>query len=74
VTTYEINNLACKASVNSIRVHFKNTYEVAKAVRGMSLPEATKYMKDCLAHKRCIPFTRFRGGCGRHAQAKEWGF
>jgi len=40
----------------------------------MSLPEATKYMKDCLAHKRCIPFTRFRGGCGRHAQAKEWGF
>ena len=31
-------------------------------------------MKDVLAHKRCIPFTRYRGGCGRTAQAKEWGF
>jgi len=70
----KINYLAIKASVSSVRVHFKNTYETAKAIRGMSLPVAIKYMKDVLAHKRCIPFTRYRGGCGRTAQAKEWGF
>ena len=40
----------------------------------MTIPQAQKYLKDVLAHKRCIPFTKYTGGCGRKAQAKEFGY
>jgi len=61
-----------KAKVNDTRCHFKNTRETAGVLRGMKLEEAKKYLKDVLAHKRCVPFRRFTGGIGRCAQAKEW--
>lgn len=55
-----------------MRVHFKNTFETAAVIRGMTLPKARQFLKDVMDHKRCVPFRRFTGGIGRTAQAKEW--
>ena len=65
---------AVKASGSDLRIHFKNTYETAKAIKGLGLKVAIKYMKDVLAHRRCVPFTRYRNHTGRTGQAKEFGF
>lgn len=58
---------SCKTRGEDLRVHFKNTYEVVRVIKGMTLPEAQKYLKDVANQKRCIPFTRFRGHVGRTA-------
>jgi len=47
---------ASKASASDLRVHYKNTYNTARALKGMHLKYAIKYLKDVIAHKRCIPF------------------
>ena len=66
-------NKTAKARGSDLRVHFKNTAETARAVRGMSLNKAKAYMEAVMDHKRCIPFLRFNGGVGRTAQAKNEG-
>lgn len=40
------------------------------AVRGMTLKRAQKYIADVLVHKDAIPFRRYTGKIGRHAQGK----
>ncbi len=74
-TTYSRNptGKAAKASGRDIRVHYKNTYETANAIRGMPLLKAKQYLKDVLAHKRCVPFTKHFRGTGRTGQASEFG-
>eukprot|EP00919_Chromeraceae_sp_WS-2016_P036041 GHVR01085531.1.p1 GENE.GHVR01085531.1~~GHVR01085531.1.p1 ORF type:complete len:205 (+),score=27.00 GHVR01085531.1:54-617(+) len=61
-----------KACVADCRVHYKNTYEVGRAIKGKSLPKAQKYLEDVLKFKRCVPFRKFTGCIGRTAQAKEF--
>ena len=39
----------------------------------MPLHRANKYLKNVIAHKEIVPFRRFMGGVGRHAQAKAHG-
>merc|ERR1739848_909604 len=63
---------SCKSRGKYIRVHFKNTRESAKMIKGMNLRKAQKYLKDVLEHKRCVPFLRFKRGAGRTAQAKHF--
>ncbi|KJP85421.1 ribosomal protein L22 [Plasmodium fragile] len=55
-----------------LRVHFKNTYETARAIRRMKLLDAKKYLNDVIEKKRCVPFRRYNGGVGRTNQAKEF--
>ncbi|KAL0379237.1 UNVERIFIED_CONTAM: 60S ribosomal protein L17-2 [Sesamum radiatum] len=62
---------SCKARGSDLRVHFKNTRETAHAIRKLPLAKAKRYLEDVLAHKQAIPFTRFCGGVGRTAQAKN---
>ncbi|CAA3012163.1 60S ribosomal L17-2 [Olea europaea subsp. europaea] len=62
---------SCKARGSDLRVHFKNTRETAHALRKMPLSKAKRYLEDVLSHKQAIPFTRFCGGVGRTAQAKN---
>lgn len=50
---------------------FQNTRETAHAIRKLPLGKAKRYLEDVLAHKQAIPFTRFCGGVGRTAQAKN---
>lgn len=61
---------SAKAKGSNLRVHFKNTRETAQAIKSMPLHRASKYLKNVIAHKEIVPFRRFMGGVGRHAQAK----
>lgn len=60
-----------KARASSLRVHFKKCREVGAAVKGLSLTRAKAYLNDVLNKKAGVPFRRFTGGCGRHAQGKN---
>jgi len=64
---------SAKARGSDLRVHFKNTRETAQAIKKMSLARAVQYLKNVLDHKEIVPFRRFMGGVGRHAQAKVHG-
>ncbi|AFZ79697.1 60S ribosomal protein L17, putative [Theileria equi strain WA] len=70
----EPSNLSksAKAFGSHLRVHFKNTYETATAIKNMNVAEAKRYLKDVIDHKRCVPFRKFNGGVGRCAQAKAF--
>ena len=56
-----------------MRVHFKNTWQVGRAIRGMKLRKAQEYLAAVMDHKRCIPYIRFSHAAGRTPQAKEFG-
>jgi large subunit ribosomal protein L17e len=56
-----------------LRVHYKNTYETANAVKGLTIVKAKQYLKDVLAHKRCIVYRKHYGGIGRTGQATQFG-
>jgi large subunit ribosomal protein L17e len=64
---------AVKSCGNDIRAHFKNTYNTARALKGMTVKAAQKYLNQVLEHQRCIPYRRYAGATGRTAQATEWG-
>jgi len=55
-----------------LRVHFKNTYEVAGAIRGLPLSKAKIYLDAVLEKKRCIPYRVYNFHIGRTGQAKEF--
>jgi len=59
-----------KACGSSLRCHFKHCREVCNAIKGMKLEKAKVYLEDVLQYKQAIPFTKFTGGVGRHAQGK----
>ena len=59
--------------VADLRAHFKNTYETARAVKGLNLDKAIKYLENVLEHRDCIPYRRFTGHVGRTTQAKLHG-
>ena len=63
----QISKKAVKARASDLRVHYKNTFETGRAIRGMTLSKAKKYLKDVLGHKRCIPFAVHNGHVGRTA-------
>jgi len=42
---------SAKTRADDKRVHFKNTFETARALRGMKLKKAIKYMENVLEHK-----------------------
>lgn len=63
---------ACKAQGVDLRVHYKNTYETAQAIKGMSLSAAKQYLQDVCDKKRCVVFRKYRGTIGRTPQAKEF--
>ena len=56
-----------------LRVHYKNTYEVGKAIKGMLVKKAKQYLHEVLAHQRCIPYTKYDGSMGRTGQAIQFG-
>ena len=61
-------DLAAKAKVADLRAHFKNTYNTARAIKGLLLKKAITYMENVLEHKSIIPFRKFT--VSRHAQCK----
>jgi len=63
---------SAKCRISDLRAHYKTTYEVARACKGLPLKKAINYMNNCLEHTQIIPFRRYTGGVGRHAQAKAF--
>ena len=64
---------SAQAKVNDLRAHYKNTYETAKAVKGMHIKKALTYYQNVIEHKQIIPFRRYGTHMGRHTQAKQFG-
>ncbi|CAO3590332.1 unnamed protein product [Absidia cylindrospora] len=64
---------AAKSRGGYLRVHFKNTHEVAVAIQGMKLSKAYTYLSNVTEHKAAIPFRRFNGGVGRTPQVNQFG-
>merc|ERR1712173_22753 len=69
----EDESRTCKARIPYLRAHFKNTHECARAIKGMTLQRAQTFLKNVIEKKEIVPFRRFNGGIGRHAQCKVWG-
>ena len=60
-----------KSRGSHLRVHFKHCREIAHHIKGMPVGKALKFLDDVLAFKAIVPFTRYTGGIGRKAQAKQ---
>jgi large subunit ribosomal protein L17e len=64
---------AAKASISHLRVHYKHCREIAQAIKGRKIENATAYLEDVLQYKQAIPYTKYKGSIGRHAQGKQAG-
>merc|ERR1711893_235039 len=75
MTRYSLNpenaTKSAKAKGSHLRVHFKNTHETAHRIKGMALTRAVKFLKNVCEKKEIVPFLRYNGGPGRHAQTKN---
>ena len=60
-----------KASGREIRVSHKHAREICKTVKGMTLTIAKQYLRDVIAKKKAVPFTRYNKKAGhRHGLVK----
>jgi len=61
-----------KASGRELKVSHKAAREVAKAIKGMDLTQAKDYLRDVIAMRKPIPYTRYtkklghKGGMAKH--------
>jgi large subunit ribosomal protein L22 len=53
-----------KASAREIRVSHKAAREVCRAIKGMMLTQAKKYLKNVMAKKSAVPYRRFKKKLG----------
>ncbi len=60
-----------KARGTHVRVHYKHCREIGEAIKGRVVGAAKAYLENVLQYKEAIPFTKYTGGIGRHAQAKR---
>jgi len=62
-----------KASGREVRVSHKSAREICKSIKGMMLTQAKQYLKDVIAKKRPVPFTRFKKKAGhRHGLERAY--
>ena len=62
-----------KASGRENRVSHKHAREVCKAIKGMTLANAKQYLRDVIAKKKAVPFTRYNKKAGhRHVLVKSF--
>jgi large subunit ribosomal protein L22 len=60
-----------KASGRENRVSHKHAREICKAIKGMMLSNAKQYLRDVIAKKKAVPFTRYNKKAGhRHGLVK----
>lgn len=60
-----------KASGRETRVSHKHAREVCKTIKGMTLNNAKKYLRDVIAKKKPVPFKRYNKKAGhRHGLVK----
>lgn len=62
---------SCNAKAMNLRVHFKNTRETGKSLKGMSLKRAQQFLKNVISKTEIVPFTRYKYGVSRKSQLKN---
>jgi large subunit ribosomal protein L17e len=62
---------SCSAKATNLRVHFKNTRETGKSLKGMSLKRAQQFLKNIISKTEIVPFTRYKYGVSRKSQLKN---
>mmetsp|Transcript_1143 Transcript_1143/g.2391 ORF Transcript_1143/g.2391 Transcript_1143/m.2391 type:complete len:194 (-) Transcript_1143:53-634(-) len=60
-----------KSRGSHLRVHFKHCRELAHHIKGLDAAKADKFLEDVIAFKAILPFTKYTGGIGRKAMAKQ---
>ena len=60
-----------KSRGSHLRVHFKHCREIVNHIQGMPASKASKFLEDVLERKAIVPFTKYTGGIGRKAMAKQ---
>lgn len=60
------------ARASNVKVHFKNTREVAHSIKGLNLNRAKQYLQNVIKKIEIIPFVRYRYGVGRKSQLKKF--
>ncbi len=60
------------ASGRDLRVSFKETVELLRAIRGKKLSEAYQILDDVIALKRAVPFRRFKRGIPHRRELNGW--
>merc|ERR1719478_1698736 len=60
-----------KSRGSHLRVHFKHCREIVHHIQGMPASKASKFLEDVLERKAIVPFTKYTGGIGRKAMAKQ---
>ena len=53
-------------------MHFKHCVGIASAIKGMKIGKAKQYLQNVLGYTEAIPMTKYTGGIGRHAVAKQY--
>ena len=53
-----------RASAREVRVSHKSAREVCRAIKGMSLDEAKRFLREVIQMKRPVPFRRFKKKVG----------
>ncbi|EQC33641.1 50S ribosomal protein L22 [Saprolegnia diclina VS20] len=66
----EDQSRSAKSRGSHLRVHFKHCREVCHTIKGLPVGKAKKFLEAVLEKKAAVPFTKFTGGVGRHAQGK----
>ncbi|MEM3730920.1 MAG: 50S ribosomal protein L22 [Candidatus Bathyarchaeia archaeon] len=62
-----------KASGREVRVSHKSAREVCKTIKGMMLTEAKEYLREVIAKRKAVPFTRFKKKAGhRHGLERAY--
>ncbi len=68
MTTYRYSTEAAaneaKAVGVALPISYKQSYEVAKALRGKTLQKAKRFLEEVIAMKRPVPMTRFNADTG----------
>ena len=67
------DNKCLKAWAGNERVHFKPMFETGRAIKGMKVDQAIKYLEAVIRKERAVPFFRYNEGISHHAQGHEWG-
>lgn len=60
-----------KSRGSHLRVHFKHCREIVHHIQGMDAGKAKKFLEDVTQFKSIVPFTKYTGGIGRKAMAKQ---
>jgi large subunit ribosomal protein L22 len=62
--TTSIGANEARAAGVSLPVSYKQSYAVAKAIRGKSIAQAKKILEDAITKRRAVPMTRFNTDTG----------